>query len=217
MVTAAEQLTPYEAVQEQALHRLLTFDDLATLPDDGNRYEIIGGQLIVSPSPTMWHQEISFELAGAISAYLKQSGAGKGYLAPADVHLSSHDVVQPDILVVLREHLDIVQKRGIFGAPDLVVEILSPSTLTNDFLRKSKLYERFGVKEYWIVNPESQIVSVQTLDGDRFVIAGEYGRDDTLRSTVLDGFALALLGIFPKQADESANESSDDPVLEEAE
>jgi Uma2 family endonuclease len=210
MVTATKQPTSNEEVRELALQRPLTAEDLASLPDDGNRYELIGGQLIVSPSPSMRHQDISFELAGAIYAYLKQSGAGKGYSAPADVHLSPHDVVQPDILVVLRGHLGIVQKNGIFGAPDLVVEILSPSSIETDFLRKSKLYERSGVREYWIVNPESEIVSVQTLEGDRFVVAGDYGRNDTLTSTVLDGFTLDLTSIFPDTRTELAPTTQED-------
>ncbi len=163
--------------------------------------------MIVSPSPNMRHQDISFELSGAIYTYLKETGSGKGYSAPADVHLSINDVVQPDILVVLKEHLEIVQQRGIFGAPDLVVEILSPSSMETDFLRKSRLYERYGVCEYWIVNPEREMVSVQTLDGDRFVLSGELGRDDTLRSSVLDGFALELSVLFPAQMDKSAQEA----------
>jgi Uma2 family endonuclease len=204
MVTAPNDTPAFEEIRERALHRLLIADDLTSLPDDGNRYEIIGGQLIVSPSPNMWHQEISFELAGAIYEYLKQSDVGKGYTAPADVHLSAHDVVQPDILVVLREHLEIVQRKGIIGAPDLVIEILSPSSIRLDYLRKSKLYEQYGVREYWIVDPESEIVSVQILEGDRFVIAGEYSRSDTLTSNVLDGFTLDLASIFPEATNDSA-------------
>ena len=83
--------------------------------------------------------------------------------------------------------------------------------METDFLRKSKLYERFGVREYWIVDPEREIVSVQTLDGDRYVITGEYGRNDTMQSTVLDGFALELSTIFPETKSESVT-----PPIEES-
>ena len=115
MVTATTYPSSHDEVQETALRRLLTAEDLTALPDDGNRYEIIGGQLFVSPSPNSRHQRVSFELSGALYVFLKQTGMGFGFSAPADVHLSPNDVVQPDILVVLRERVDIIQNRGIFG------------------------------------------------------------------------------------------------------
>ncbi len=101
---------------------------------------------------------------------------------------------------------------AIAGAPDLVIEILSPSSIETDFLRKSKLYERSGVREYWIVNPEGETVSVQSLDGDRFVIAGEYRREDTLHSSVLEGFELELASIFPKTVDAPNLEKETQPT-----
>ena len=188
----------------------LTVEDYATLPDDGNRYEIIGGELFVSPSPTFFHQRVSIKLSSALDAYLTSTSAGQAVAAPMDVHLSANDVVQPDLLVVLNVNEGIIHKHGIVGPPDLVVEILSPSSIETDFLRKSKLYERFGVREYWIVNPEGATVSVQTLEENRYVLTGEFGRDDILRSSVLDGFELALATIFPLSSDES------DPAKETA-
>lgn len=210
MVTATKNPNSCEDVRELALRRFLTADDLASLPDDGNRYEIIGGQLLLSPSPNSRHQKVSFKLTGALDTYLTNSQSGEGFSAPMDVRLSPDDVVQPDLLVVLRGRAEIVQDRGIMGAPDLVIEILSPSSIETDFLRKSKLYERYGVREYWIVNPESETVSVQTLDGDRFVLAGEFGRNDTLTSTVLDGFALELSIIFPERTQESTQMTAEE-------
>lgn len=186
----------------QTSQRPLTAEDFESFPDDGNRYEIIGGQLIVSPSPTYPHQRASMKLGNAIDSYLTREGMGEIVAAPMDVLLSSNDVVQPDLLVVLNERSAIIQHGRVVGAPDLVVEILSPSSIETDFLRKSKLYEQAGVREYWIVNPEGETVSVQTLEGDRYLLTGEYGRDDTLRSTVIDGFDLELATIFPKSADE---------------
>jgi Uma2 family endonuclease len=197
MVTATQQPDMYAKLQDLARQRALTAEDLEGLPDDGNRYEIIGGHLIVSPSPSIRHQRVSFELAGALYLYLKQSGAGEGYSAPTDVSLSPNDVVQPDILVVLREHQNIVVEQGIFGAPDLVIEILSPSSTATDFLRKSHLYERFGVPEYWIVDPVGESVVIQTLQDGRYVAGQELGVDDMLRSSVLDGFEVELATIFP--------------------
>lgn len=202
MVTATKYPSSYEEVRELALRRLLTAEDLAALPDDGNRYEIIGGQLIVSPSLTYRHQRVSMKLGNVLDTYLTNKGIGEIVAAPMDVLLSSNDVVQPDLLVVLNDRSSIVQQGKVIGAPDLVIEILSPSSIEADFLRKSKLYERSGVREYWLVNPEGETVSVRALDGDRYVIAGEYSRGDTLRSTVLDGFEIELSVIFPERTEE---------------
>lgn len=183
--------------------RPLTADDLAILPDDGNRYEIIGGTLYVSPSPTYRHQRVSFKLSSVFDAYLTVTCNGQAVAAPMDVRLSVSDVVQPDLLVVLKDRANIIKEFGIDGAPDLVIEILSPSSISNDFLRKSRLYERFGVKEYWIVDPDNETVSVQILDGDRYGLSVDYGHDDTLVSSMLDGFELQLATIFVDSRTES--------------
>lgn len=209
MVTATKQET-FEDIQQRALHRLLTADDLALLPDDGNRYEIIGGKLIVSPSPTFRHQQVSMKLGNALDTFLSRENVGVAVAAPMDVRLSNHDVVQPDLLVVLHGKMARIESRGVIGAPDLVVEILSPSSIETDFLRKAKLYEQSGVREYWIVNPESEMVSVQLLEDDRFALAGEFGRGDTLRSTVLEGFELEIASIFPQPIDAPAQETTEE-------
>lgn len=196
---------------KQSPARPFTIEDYDAFPNDGNRYEILEGQLIVSPSPTYRHQRVSMKLGTALDRYLTKSNVGESLAAPMDVYLSLHDVVQPDLLVVLNEHTEIIQNHGIMGAPDLVIEILSPSSIETDFLRKSRLYERFGVQEYWIVNPEGETVSVQTRDEDRFVLTGEYGRDDTLRSRLLDDFALDLASIFPMTTVGSAASTTEQP------
>lgn len=196
MVTATNYPDALETLR--GLARPLTASDLESLPDDGNRYELIGGQLFVSPSPNTAHQALSFELAGALYAFLKETGLGRGFAAPIDVHLSARDVVQPDLLVVLNERADIVQQHGIVGAPDLVIEIVSPSSTRMDYLRKSKLYEHYGVREYWIVDPIEEMVSIQRLEDGVYVLLDGFGRDDTLRSPLLEGFELDLTLIFPE-------------------
>lgn len=203
MVTAPQFTHDYDDVRERGIHRLLTADDLRALPDDGNRYEIIGGQLIVSPSPSTRHQQILLELASALRAHLLSHRIGQVFVAPLDVRLSVVDVVQPDLLVIMNDRTSIIAEQGISGPPDLVIEILSPSSLTTDFLHKSKLYEQHGVREYWIVNPESETVSVQTLEDDHFVIAAQLGREDTLTSAVLVGFEFPLSALCPEPIDES--------------
>ncbi len=196
MVTATNYPSSSEELLELALQRRLTAKDLAALPDDGNRYEIIGGQLFVSPSPTYRHQFVSMKLGNALDAYLTSTNAGTVIAAPMDVYLSEHDVVQPDLLVVLNARTDIIQDRGIAGAPDLVVEIVSPSSATTDYLRKSKLYERNGVQEYWIVDPVAATMSVQRLTDGSFVLEAELDRNDTVRSSLLGDFDLDLSLIF---------------------
>ncbi len=212
MVTTTQPVSIPEAFREIARTRPLNADDLVGFPDDGNRYEIIGGKLVVSPSPTYRHQQVSFRLSLVLGEYIAAHGNAQAVAAPMDVHLSPNDVVQPDLLVVLAERADIIHDRGIMGAPDLVIEILSPSSTRTDYLTKSKLYERFGVPEYWIVDPDSETVSVQTLEDDRYVLTGDYVRGDTLHSTVLDGFEFELAKIFPARAGESDSTKEAQPT-----
>lgn len=197
MVAATTLASDHNEIREIALLRPLTADDLRTLPDDGNHYEIIGGELYVSPSPTLWHQMVSAEIMFALQLYLRESGAGRVLSAPMDVHFSQHDIVEPDLLVVLNDNIGVIQRGPwIAGAPDLVVEILSPSSVGDDWVRKSALYATRGVKEYWIVDPMNRAVVVQTLQGGRFIQEGTFGQDSVLQSPLLQGFELELGPIF---------------------
>lgn len=211
MVTATKYESAREQIEQIALLRPLTAEDLRTLPDDGNRYEIIGGQLFVSPSPTSRHQVVLTQLTTWLNLHVIQSELGRVIVAPMDVHLSVNDVVQPDLLVVLNENKEIIRAHGIVGAPDLVVEILSPSTMTADFIRKAKLYALHGVREYWIVDPIGQTVIVQTLDGDRYILVNEFGRGDTLGSPLLDTLALDPALIFPEEPTDPATSTAGQP------
>ena len=206
MVTATQPNLIPEAFREIVLQRPLDADDLRSFPDDRNRYEIIGGQLIVSPSPSTRHQQILLELATSLKLYLLAERRGQVFVAPLDVRLSFYDVVQPDLLVVLNDRADIIQERGILGAPNLVVEILSPSSQVNDRVDKAALYARSGVQEYWIVDPDTETVTVYGLDGDRFSPAASLKRSLDLYSVALEGFVLDLDIIFPDAPAESSVE-----------
>jgi Uma2 family endonuclease len=197
MVTATRDDLIPEPIREIALVRPLTADDLATFPDDGNRYEVIGGMLFVSPAPTTRHQDVSIQLATWLNLSILQSGSGKVFAAPIDVHLSVNDVVEPDIIVVLNERLQRIEAKGIVGAPDIVVEILSPSTTRADRVWKAALYARTGVREYWIVDPTENTILVQSLAGDRYTTAGTFGRDAVLQTHLLPEFRLELSKVFP--------------------
>lgn len=140
-----------------------TYEDYKLLPED-KRYEIIEGELMVTPAPTARHQGILGELFVKLSLYAKTSGLGKVLPAPTDVILSHENIVQPDILFTAKERLSMVNPLGgVQGAPDLVVEVLSPSTASRDQLVKRKRYGKYGVREYWVVDPDSASIEVLVL------------------------------------------------------
>ena len=129
----------------------LSYDDWVLFPDDGKRHEIIDGEHYVTPSPNVRHQEIVIRLAAEIVAYLKANpGVGRVFVAPLDVVLSRHDVVEPDLLVVTADQTTIVTEKNIQGPPALVVEVLSKGTRKRDAQTKRRLFERTGVREYWL-------------------------------------------------------------------
>jgi Uma2 family endonuclease len=197
MVTATKDDLIPEAFREIALIRPLDADDLRVFPDDDKRYEIIGGQLVVSPSPSTRHQHVLGEIYTALKNHLTSKTMGRVFVAPLDVRLSFYDVVQPDLLVVLDNRREIIQEQEIAGPPNLVVEVLSPSSKTTDRVDKAALYARSGVEEYWIVDPVEETVMVYGLDGDRYAPAATLERQDDLYSIVLAGLVLDLDTIFP--------------------
>jgi Uma2 family endonuclease len=139
----------------------ITWDDVRQLPDDGNRYEAIDGALYMTPAPSVRHQTISFRLERELARLLVDPGHGQLLHAPIGVRFpATQEGVQPDILFVSNERRGIIAPDELKGAPDLVVEILSPSTATRDRDLKRRLYERQGVAEYWIVDPDGNAVDV---------------------------------------------------------
>lgn len=171
------------------LARPLTYDDLLQMPDDSNRYEIIGGELIVSPSPNRPHQKASYRLTQLIGDHVDAHQLGEVYTAPVDVRLSPHSVVQPDLLFIRNDRLHIYGPTGpVEGAPDLVVEIVAPSSQVMDRVRKAALYADSGVSEYWIVDPEKREVQVLVLAQGRYEpVESDAGE---LPSTVIPGLVV---------------------------
>ncbi len=139
----------------------ITWQDVQQMPDDGNRYEAIEGDLYMTPAPTTLHQRVSKRLQYALDRILERPGLGEVFVAPYGVEFpATGEGVQPDIVFVSRERCEIIAEAGIVGAPDLVVEILSPSTAGRDRTIKLRLYERHGVREYWIVDTEENAIDV---------------------------------------------------------
>ena len=179
----------------------LTYEDFLELPDDGRRHEIIDGEHYVTPSPVIRHQLIVGSLHYLIKGYLRQNDLGEVFLSPLDVLFSDFDIVEPDLIYVSRERWSVLTTKNLRGAPDLVVEILSPGTRGRDRGIKRKLYERFAVKEYWIVDPEAEIVEVLRHRGDAgFERVAELSRtaEDRLSTPLLPGLDIPLEEIFPK-------------------
>lgn len=177
----------------------LTYDDFALFPDDGKRHELIDGEHYVTPSPNTRHQEISATLFGLIWSYLEAHPIGRVFHAPFDVVFSDVDVVEPDLLYVSDERAPaIMTSQHVRGAPDLVVEIGSPGTRQRDETIKRRLYERTGVREYWVVDPEIEVVRVYRGEGDRFDRAIELAphAGDELTTPLLPGLELPLARVF---------------------
>jgi Uma2 family endonuclease len=170
-----------------------TWEDYRTWWDD-KRWEIIDGEIFdMTPAPLVRHQAVSGRLFGKLDVFF-QGHSCRLFYAPIDVKLSEEDVVQPDLVVVCNP--DQIKRTHIEGSPTLVVEILSPTSMRHDHVRKFELYARFGVKEYWIVTPYPPLVEVYVLQGDHFRLAAGYDQDDTLRSPTFPDLAIELAGVF---------------------
>lgn len=171
----------------------LTYEDYAAIPDDGRRHEILDGEHYVNPAPNIRHQIISIRLSTALHGFVQTHRLGYVFAAPTDVVLSEHDVVVPDVVFVSNARADLLTEANIQGPPDLVVEILSSSTRRYDTRLKFDMYERAGVGEYWIVDPDEDVVTVFRREGERF---RRVDPGDTITTPLLPGFALPLSAIF---------------------
>lgn len=138
----------------------MTYQDLLRLPDDLLRHELIDGEHFVSPAPAVKHQDVVVNLARILSTFARTERLGKVLVGPVDVLFSQRDVVEPDVLFVSARRADRLHPRYIDGAPDLVIEVLSPSHRGYDRIKKRRLYDAHGVPEYWIVDPDAQTVEV---------------------------------------------------------
>ena len=186
------------SIQQQDSRLKLSYQDYILFPSDGKRHEIVDGEHHMAPSPEIRHQEISRNLALIIASYLRENKLGKLLYAPCDVVLSNWDIVVPDLIFIAKENEKIVTKKNIRGVPDLVVEIISPASKRYDLVMKRKLYERFGVKEYWIFDPEKERVEVYTLSESdrRFLEPKIYEHDQVMESSLFPALKINLTEVF---------------------
>lgn len=172
-----------------------TYDDYLLLPED-RRYEIIDGDLFMTPAPGTPHQRLIGRLYSFLDDHVRTRKLGEVLMAPCDVVLSPTDIVQPDLLFVAADRAAIIGEKFISAAPDLVVEVLSPSTEDRDRTVKTKLYARFGVRELWLAETETKRIEVLTNSGDGFRQEAVFGLGTVLRSTLFPGLEIPIAEVF---------------------
>ena len=168
--------------------------DYMKLPE-GAPYQLIQSKLIYMPSPTTVHQKISMKLSFEVFNYLKNKDLGEVLTAPMDVHFDDQNIYQPDLLFVRKNRANIIQQ-FVHGAPDWVVEILSKRTEAKDRQEKKMTYQKYGVQEYWLINPDNQTIEVFVLKNQILESQGIFTKTDEIQSVVIDGFRLSLTSIF---------------------
>ena len=185
---------PSEVAPEK--RRLYTYDELvAELPESNQPCELWDGELIMSPTPSFFHQQIVFRFQRALHDWVEPRHLGKVAGAPIDMVLSPHRVVQPDVVFIAKARLDIIQ-RVIRGAADLAVEVVSLGGRNRDRIEKRDLYEQHGIKEYWIIDPEPETVDVLVLVNAQYELAMRCGAGQTAASRLLPGFEISVDYLF---------------------
>jgi Uma2 family endonuclease len=182
--------------------RSITYDDLQRMRESAaDRLELIDGELFVTPSPSRTHQWVSKRLSYLLKQTVDDAGVGEFHYAPFDVKLADGSVVQPDLLVVLRERLSALTESGVEGAADFIVEIVSPSTSRSDHVNKRDLYARHGVREYWLVDADAHSVTVYSDPrGGRYLDERETA--DFAVSVIIPGLSVDLTELFSPFSDD---------------
>lgn len=177
-----------------AVRRRVRFkaDDIWEAPDDEYRYEVIDGELFMTPSPSSRHQHIVMKLSANIAPWIYRHGLGRAFQAPLAVVLDPETAVQPDLLYVAREREGIISERGVEGAPDLVVEVLSPKTAARDRGIKMRRYAAAGIAHYWIVDPEAPTVESYRLGEHGYDLTGVYGPSRIFEPALFPGLAIPV-------------------------
>ena len=177
--------------------RRVSYDDLAQMPEDGRRYELYDGEVFVVPSPVLRHQVVALRLWRILDDYANHTG-GLAVASPMDVVFSNYDVVQPDVVFLTADSMRTVSLMDrVRQAPDLAVEVLSPSTASNDRGRKMRMFQRYGVPEYWIVDPIEETIEIYRLAEFEYEPVGTFSGGVTMRSAALPDLTLVPASVFP--------------------
>lgn len=181
---------------QRFLNRRWTYDELlGAMPESNALIELWSGEIVMSPSPSFFHQELILQFHALLSAWVTPRKLGKTCVAPMDMILTQSNVVQPDVLFIATDRLSIIQDR-VRGAADLVAEIISPTSRQRDRIEKRDLYEQHGIKEYWLIDPDASTVEVLTLDRGEYRLAGRWRPGETAKSILLAGFELPVHALF---------------------
>jgi len=175
-----------------------TYSDYLIYPTNGKQLQLIAGDFFMTPAPIIFHQDVSRNLETIIYKFVAENNLGKVYYAPTDVVLSTEDVIQPDILFVAKDRLNIIKEKNIKGAPDLIVEILSAKTKKMDSVIKRKLYAKYKVKEYWLVDLDKKQVEVLLLADNKYKSEGIYQKGQIIKSQVIQGLKVKVNDIFKR-------------------
>ncbi len=174
----------------------LTYIELRLMPDDGKRYELVDGEVFVTPSPNEKHQRVSANLFVSMETYARRKKLGRAYFAPFDVVFGEKTALQPDIIFVSSSRLGIIGPEYIVGAPDLVAEILSPQRAAYDRATKFEQYAKYGVGECWIIDPVAETVEVYRLAGTEYELKAKLSGDQNLETPLLPGWKIRVADLF---------------------
>jgi Uma2 family endonuclease len=183
-------------VSQTELLSTADYESLSRSWKETERYELIGGELIMVPPPSTYHQDILTYLVETLGPIVRKKRLGKVYVSPVNVFASEHDVYQPDLLFVRQEHRSIIANDGVHGAPDFVIEILSPSNAYYDLKTKKDIYQQIGVREYWIVDPMDHSVECFVNSDTGFKSVQAAKSTGTVCSEVIPDFCIELVDIF---------------------
>jgi Uma2 family endonuclease len=179
-------------------NRRWTFKELAAeLPESNLPTELWDGELIMSPAPSFFHQEVVDRFHDLLKAWVRRHHLGKTAVAPIDMVLTTHRSTQPDVVFISTERLGIIEKR-LMGAADLVAEVISPESRRRDRIDKRDLYEQHGVQEYWLIDPEAKTVEVLHLESGAYKLVGRWHPAEQAESRLLQGFTVSVAALFPE-------------------
>jgi Uma2 family endonuclease len=187
-------MTLLEEVKEE---RKITVKELFEMElEEGFFYELINGHIVKKQAPSPPHQKAVTNISTGINNFTKEKQLGDCYVSPIDVFFDNYNNTQPDVLFIKKDRLFVVTHDGIMGHPDLIVEVLSPSTYRNDRTIKKDLYCQFGVPEYWIVDPKNQAIEVYSLENDDYTMSSFAIETGEIESKVLEGFKMDITLVF---------------------
>jgi Uma2 family endonuclease len=186
----------YNAFMGSEVIPKLTYEEFRQLPDDGRYYELIHGEVHLSPSRSTKHQMILGNLSRILGTYMRSARVGILFFAPLDVCLNPDTALQPDLIFISEERVGIVNENFVAGAPDLAIEVLSQSTAGHDRATKLPLYAEAGVADVWLVDSQAKTVEVLKLEGKKYLLDAILAGDQVLTSNLFPGWQLSLRDLF---------------------